>query len=317
MNFNNLILIVLLTVFLNSCGEGVVEILNVSYQPKISIDGFLIPNQKVDKIHVFRNFKLDQDLNDVDFFPENTTVSIMDNESGIDFDLSFHIPSVFNPDSIDFEEFYWEYNGGNLSIEYGHSYTLTVNAEIEGQQLRTQSTTSVPQQGFVINSLNFSSLEFAQKKENGDFEFFEVSLQRSPGVTYYLATIRPLDTSFESLIVDHLGGEISKEMYDESFEEITFGRSNIQNTPRDEPGNIGESILRLFWFDFFFFSEYEIIVYAVDDNYREYLQTFQNVQEFDGNFHEAAFNFEGDGIGVFGSIIPDTTYIAVTRPPDE
>lgn len=293
------------------------EIQNVSYRPKLSIDGFLIPGKKVDKIHVFRNFKLDQNLNEIDFFPQNTSVTITDEQTQQTYDLTYHIPDIIiNPDSVDLEEFYWYYNGDSLTIEYGNRYTLEVNAEIDGETLWTRSTTTVPEQGFEIQSLNFSTMEFAQKKENGDFELFEVTLQRSPGVTYYLATIRPLDTSFESLIIDHLAGEIDEEMYEENFEQYTFDRSNIQNTPRDS-GTLGQSVLRMFWFDFYFYTDYEIIVYAVDENYRKYLQTFQNTQEFDGNFHEAEFSFEGDGIGVFGSIIPDTTYVTVTRPTTE
>ncbi len=31
----------------------------------------------------------------------------------------------------------------------------------------------------------------------------------------------------------------------------------------------------------------------------------------DGNFHEAKFNIDGDGIGVFGSVIADTVYVDV------
>ena len=45
--------------------------------------------------------------------------------------LSLHIPEIVNPDSIDLEEFYWEYNGNDFPIEYGRSYTLEVNAEID------------------------------------------------------------------------------------------------------------------------------------------------------------------------------------------
>jgi hypothetical protein len=51
----------------------------------------------------------------------------------------------------------------------------------------------------------------------------------------------------------------------------------------------------------------------VDKNYREFLQTYNDVQEEDGNFHEAKFNIEGDGIGVFGSVVTDTVYIEITN----
>ena len=37
------------------------------------------------------------------------------------------------------------------------------------------------------------------------------------------------------------------------------------------------------------------------------------VQEEDGNFHESVFSIEGDGIGYFGSVIPDTVYVEVLR----
>ena len=37
------------------------------------------------------------------------------------------------------------------------------------------------------------------------------------------------------------------------------------------------------------------------------------VKEIDGNYHEPAFHFEGDGIGVFGSAIADTAYFWILR----
>jgi len=296
-----------------SCGEGVVEIQNVSYQPRISVDGFLTPGKKVERIHVFRNFKLNQDLNNINFFTENTTVTLTDEGVGQVYNLTLHFPDtlVFDITKIEkfYEEFYYEYTADDLVIEYGKSYTLEINTIIDGKQLWTRSTTTVPKAGFQINGVNFNSLEFAQKKENGDLEIFEVTIERSPGVTYYLATIQPLDTNFNSLISNHLFAEIDSIKFREDFDNYVFDTSWIQNTPSYS----GESVLRLFWGDFYFYSEYEIIVYAVDENYRKYMQTFKNVQEFDGNFHEAAFSFEGDGIGVFGSIIPDTTYVTVTR----
>ncbi len=104
-------------------------------------------------------------------------------------------------------------------------------------------------------------------------------------------------------------GELKLEDLDENLDEFSFKARWIQNTPE----YIGESTIRLLWFDLFFYSEYEVIVYAADDNYREFLQTYNRVQEFDGNFHEPSFNFEGDGIGVFGSVVPDTVYVKVIR----
>lgn len=298
-------LFLVLCLILYSCGEGIVEVKNVSYEPRITVEGLLFPGKKVEHIRVFKNFKIDQNVNIFNSVldPRETTVSITDEQNGNEYNLSLHVP-----DSVtDINGYWFEYPGNDLQIRSGNSYTLNVESEYAGERLWTRSTTTVPQQGFAINSLNFNSLKFAQEKENGDLEVFEVNIQRSQGITYYLATIKPLDTSFESLIKEHLVGELDSTVYEENIVNLSFDTSWIQNTP-EYPG---ESTLRLFWFDFFFYSEYEVIIYAADKNYREFLQTYNRVQEFDGNFHEAKFNFEGDGIGYFGSAIADTTYVTV------
>lgn len=283
---------------------------NISYKPKIAVDGFLQPGRKVEKIHIFRNFKLDQNLNEVTFFPENTSVSLIDesNPQKI-YNLSLHIPQQFKADSIDFEEFYYEYNGTDLVIEHGKSYTLEVTTTIDGENLWTRSTTTVPEAGFKINSVNFNALKFAQEKGNGELEVFEVAIQRSPGITYYLATITPEDTTFADVITEHLIGEIDEKRFRKDRDNYLYDTTWIQNTPAYS----GESVIRLFWFDFYFYSQYQVVVYAADSNFREYLLTYNRVQEPDGNFHEARFNFEGDGIGIFGSYISDTTYVSVIR----
>jgi hypothetical protein len=71
--------------------------------------------------------------------------------------------------------------------------------------------------------------------------------------------------------------------------------------------------MTLGWQDFRFYDDYEIIMYAADKNYKDFFITYQNVVELDGNFHEPKFNIEGDGIGVFGSIIADTVSCRVIR----
>jgi len=62
-----------------------------------------------------------------------------------------------------------------------------------------------------------------------------------------------------------------------------------------------------------FYGEHEIVVYATDRHYQRFLQTFDQVQEEDGNFHEPAFAIEGDGIGVFGSVVMDKIRVEVLR----
>ncbi len=290
-----------------SCGEGIVKVENVSYEPKIVVEGFLVPGKKVEKIRIMRNFKLDENVNIIGAVvdPLKTKVELRDEQSGRVYILNLHVPD----DRLDINGYYFEYTGNDLEIENKKSYTLKVETEIDGKNLWTKSTTTVPPAGFKINSVNFDSLRFAQAGQNGAFELFELSIQRAPGVTFYVNTMRAIQNDSLSFIRNHLVGKLDQEFYKEHFNEISYRARWIQNTPE----YVGESTIRLFWLDIYFYSKYEVIVYAADENYRKFLQTYNRVQEFDGNFHEASFSFEGDGIGVFGSVVSDTVYVNVTR----
>jgi len=299
--------LVLFTALIVSCGEGIVKVENVSYEPKITVEGFLMPGKKVEKIRIMRNFKLDGTVNIVSAIvdPAKTTVTLKDEQSGLVYPLTLHSPDSTN----DINDYYFEYTGDDLSIEHENSYTLEVTTEIDGKELWTKSTTIVPAKGFKINEVNFDSLEFAQQKGDGNFENFELKIERAPSVTFYVRTLRALNNDSANFISNHIVREFEKKDYEENLNDFSYRARWIQNTPE----YVGESTVRLLWFDIFFYSQYEVIVYAADDNYRKFLQTYSRVQEIDGNFHEASFSFEGDGIGVFGSVVPDTVYVTVTR----
>jgi len=301
------LLFILAILLFSACGEGVVEVENKSYQPKISIDGFLQPGKKVKNIHIFKNFELGVDItaDKIFFDPTKMTVKIIDEASGMPYNLT---PNQ-NPDTTNLEDFYYEYTGNDLVIDYGKSYTLEVTAETDGRQLSTSSTTTIPQSGFNISNINTTSMKFAQKDENGDFASFKLKIERSPGTNFYVASTRPMNISFDNFITNHLFGELKRKDYDEDLDDYDSSEDWIQNTPL----TAGTSTLDIFMFDLFFYSQYRVIVFAADDNYREYLQTFNATQEPDGNFHAARFNFVGDGIGVFGSVVTDTVYFEVTR----
>jgi hypothetical protein len=100
-----------------------------------------------------------------------------------------------------------------------------------------------------------------------------------------------------------------REDVENELDDLQFELFALQDTPVEA----GESTLEIYWFDLWFYSEYEVIVFAADENYREFLLTYNDVQEDDGNFHEPLFNVEGDGIGMFGSVIADTTRITVVK----
>jgi len=295
-----------LTFIVFSCGEGVVEVTNESYEPKIAIEGYLIAGQQVDKIRISRNFPVDANLTStgLSLIPAvpQTIVTITDIAAERTYFLTFHGAPNQNLDY-----YYWQYNHSSLQIKPGKSYRLDVTANIDGKDLHASSITTVPDSGFSIEQTNYSQLPFREKDQNGNLKEFEVTINRSAETTFYLATLQPLNASENNFIYDH--PFFNEEPEDLDIEDYDYEYGWIQDTPTTP----GQSTFTVFWVNLWFYDSYEIVVYATDDNYREFVQTYNDVQEPDGNFHEAKFNIEGDGIGVFGSMIADTAYIDVLR----
>ena len=148
---------ILILVF--SCGEGVVEVTNESYEPKIAIEGYLVAGQNVDKIRISRNFPVNANLTRMSLIPDvnQTGVTITDLANNSVYNLTFHVA----PDDL-LENYYWQYNSPGLTISPGKSYRLDVTAVIDGQQLQASSVTTVPDSGFSISHLNHNQLYFRE-----------------------------------------------------------------------------------------------------------------------------------------------------------
>lgn len=309
MKINFYIGILIIAIFVFSCGEGTVSVTNESYEPKIVIEGFLVPHQKVDIIRINRNFRIDENLRTTSLLPSInlTHVSIIDNDNGVEYELDFRRPA---PDEEDFlENYYWFSDSDELIIDYGKSYTLDVSTRIDGKQLSANATTTVPQQGFRITQINYDSLSYRQRDENGNIKGFEIFIDRSQETTFYVVTVKPVNASTETFIYDNPYGDFSEDEVEEDLIDFSYRWGWIQDTP----ATAGQSKVEIFWSSLWFYSEYEVIIYAADKNYKEFLQTYNEVQEPDGNFHEPIFNIEGDGMGVFASVIPDTIYLKVLK----
>lgn len=221
-------------------------------------------------------------------------------EAGAEYALTY------NPDNATYE-----YDGSDLLIEYSKSYTLEVQAMIDGKELSARSTTTVPRPGFEIleEKSILGSMVYRQRDENGELIDFEITLNRSPGTTFYAFSLTALDADTSTFIYDNPFGDFNTDDVLDDFNDFKYTFDWIQDTPLEA----GESTLEIFSFYTWFYSDYRAIVYAADRNFKDFLQTHEQVQEIDGNFHEPAFHIEGDGIGVFGSAIADTTFFTVLR----
>ncbi len=292
------ILPVIAAVLLCACGEGVVKIEPSLYEPKIAVEGFLYPGQPVSDIYITRNFPVDADLTSLNPLLPEAQVSLTDIESGNSFPLSF------NPLDLSFH-----YSGNDLTIQATYSYRLDVQATIEGKEISAHATTTVPQTGLDILGINHEILRYRQKDVAENIIDFLIDFERSPGTTDYIAAVTALEADTSNFIYDNPFEEVDAEDVLDDLANWRFDSEWIQDTP----ATAGQSTFQLFWFDFWFYSDYQIVLFAADKNYADFLRTYDDVFEDDGNLHAPVFNIEGDGIGIFGSAVTDTVFVRVTQ----
>ncbi|MFT5373830.1 MAG: hypothetical protein ACI906_000646 [Candidatus Latescibacterota bacterium] len=289
-------------VCLYGCGTGEFAVSNTSYEPRLVIEGLLQPGVGVDGIRITRNFRVDAQIRRDVLIPQDIRATIVDERTKQVFALQMH-------DAALVEDRLFYYDGDDLVIEHGQSYTLEVSATVEGKELTARATTIVPERGFRIADVSEEAMPYRPLDESGEPINFAVEIERSPGSRFYLMTVRPLVATSANFVYDNPFTEQKPNEVEEDIDDFNFEWDWIQNTPREA----GISTIEVFWFFLWFYGEHEVVIYAADQNYASFIQTHDQVQEDDGNFHEPQFLIEGDGIGYFGSALVDTVHVQVLR----
>lgn len=291
---NRLFTIVLM--MLMACGEGRLSITEASYQPKIAIQGILIPGQ-VPQVKLSRNFPVNVVIDPAEIPLTNASVTITEG-AGDRHTL------LYNPQTRAYE--------AQFNVDYNTTYRLNADASIDGRTLHASATTTVPNAGFKIleESSRLGSMVYRQRDAQGNLVNFNVVFERSPGTGYYLVSLVALEADTSRFIYDNPFRELTAEDVYTDFEEYKYLYYWLQDRPLT-PGISNTEILSLFTF---FYSRYRVIIYAADRNFRDFQITHELLQGIDGNYHEPAFHIEGDGIGVFGSAVADTAYFEILRP---
>jgi hypothetical protein len=293
-------LFVLSLFFIMACGEGIVTIDESNYEPKIVVEGYLYPDKPVSGIRITRNLPVNTNVfrNDLILWDAKVSLTDLTNDPDIRYELTFLAESL-----------YYKYTGNDLYIKHGSSYRLDVAAKIDGTELYTSSTTTVPLKGFrILDSLSTDSIYFYQKDKMGNVLKPTLVFQRSEANDFYAFSIVALDATPTTFIYDHPWvRDINEEDVIENLDDLKFSRETIFNTPEA----IGNSTLYIEYFHTLFYGRYRITGYAGDKNFKDYFFTHANVMEIDGNLHEPKFHFQGDGIGVCGSAITDTLYFKI------
>ncbi len=296
----NILLIVVIVIIICSCGEGSVEIGPNTYEPKIVIEGYLYPGQKVQKIKITRNIPLNTKVDPIALVLNSSDVKLVDLQSSKEYKLTFNS-----------QKFSFEYNGTDLSIGFDKSYQLVVTAIVDGKVITANSTTHIPKSGFkIIDELTTTQpISYRELNDIGDIRNITVAFTPSSGTNFYVISIVSLNASDSSFIYNNPYVEVKTEDVKKELDRYKYQLRWLQNI-----NSLGPLIkYNLDWRNFWFYGDYRIIIYACDENFRLYIQTYKNVQEFDGNFHEPRINIQGDGIGIFGSAIADTVFLKVKK----
>jgi len=294
-------MIIIIVSFVSHCGDTTVNIDENTYDPKIVIDGFLVPGQQVENIRITRNYAINKEIKLDEFFIADARVMITDLDAGVEYDLTL------NPVTLSYD-----YTGTDLVIAHGNSYRLDVAATIDGVNLATSSVTTVPQPGLAIvaEDSRLQPMTYRQRDESGDLITFSVVFQQSPGTNAYVLSIVALDAA-ESTFIEDNPFELKKEDLKED-NTLEWLKHQSQWAQKQTNG-ASTTEIEILWYSIWFYGKYRAILYAMDDNLKDYYLTHQNIQDIDGNLWEPKFHFSGDGIGVFGSTVTDTVYFEVLK----
>ena len=274
-------IIISATIFIISCGDPVVDISGVAYQPKIVVQGYVYPDEEIKQFRIMRNFPLDIAIDPGEFVLTPGGNGVIAKVNGVTLQ--------YNPVTQ-------TYYTNNVVGQYGATYTLEVTAVIDGEQLQTSSLTTVPLEGFSLLDTDLGTITY---RDPVLFRFTP-----SPGIDFYAFSIISDSASVENFIYDNpFVPNLEVEDVEEDLIDFQFQFDVVINA-NSTPGTI--HTYEVHGLDTWFYSSYKVIVYAGDKNFKDYLLTASNVQQPDGNFIDPRMYLTGDGIGIFGSAIRDT-----------
>lgn len=272
---------------ITACGDPVVTIEEGGYKPKIVVNAFIYPEEPVEDIYITRNFKLNTPIDTSVLFltPTVNNVSVTINDVPLEYDAVTKT-----------------YFSNDIGIDYNTTYRMNVEADIDGARFTTESFTTTPARGFDLVNNDLGTAKY--RKDDLVIDFIP-----SPGTGFYLFSYRPDSASYDNYInTNPFLPNLEREYFEENYFRFLFQFSFLLNVNSYSAEPITNEVSG---FDTWFYAGYHVIVYAGDDNFKDYFLTANRVQQFDGNFIEPEFHISGDGIGVFASAIRDTVVFSI------
>ncbi|MBN2572826.1 MAG: DUF4249 family protein [Ignavibacteriales bacterium] len=282
-----LILFVILQLFYFGCGDPIVDITEVEYKPKIAVEAYLYPGKDIDNIKIMRNFPINKKIDEEQIYltPSNNFVVAKINSNVLQFDNT-NKTYYYNP----------------LKVEFGKTYTIEIEATFDGKKFQTYSTTTVPDSGFKLQDKDLGTIKY-------NTQDIIIKFNPSPSTDFYIFSIIADSASPNNFIYDNpFIPNLSKEDVEKNFNNFLYQYRYLQNILPD-PNKTYE--LKVEVYDAWFYGPYRVIVYACDQNFKDYFLSNQFLQQFDGNFNEPRKIMQNDGIGIFGSAIVDTVRFTI------
>ncbi len=282
---------------LAACGDPTVDV-NGRYEPKIVIDAILMPGRPVQNIRLHRNLPLRS--KETAAALSGAAVLLTDETSAISRAL------VYDSLSQSFHDSTW-------TIFPARTYRLDVDAVIDGKSLSASSRTTTPAHGFALGSPTFDSLAYDTRDADGKAVKIGIPYSRTVGIGDYVFSFRAMDADPQTFIYspDNPFADVDSEDVAKDLDDYARNVDMVINAPKDS----GSSVFHVELFHTWFYGRYQVIGYAVDRNFKDFVTTHNDVLEEDGNYHEPVFHIDGDGIGVFGSAIADTAFFKVLKRP--
>ncbi|MBN1637598.1 MAG: DUF4249 family protein [Ignavibacteriales bacterium] len=274
--------LIIINLFYFGCGDPIVDINNVEYNPKIAVEAYLYPGKDISDVKIMRNFPINKKINESEIYLNPT-----DN----------FVNAKINGNALLFDNVSKTYYYNTIDLKYGETYNIEIEATFDGQKFRTNSSTTIPDSGFKILNNNLGTIKY-------NTENIIIKFNPSPSSDFYLFSIIADSASPDNFIYDNpFLPNLTREDIEKNFNSFLYQYRYLQNILPD-PTKTYE--LKIEVYDAWFYSPYRVIVYACDKNFKDYFLSNQFLQQFDGNFNEPKKIMQGDGIGIFGSAIIDT-----------
>lgn len=323
---------------LQSCGEPTLDFVQ-NNELYLVINGFISPNRKVEGIYISRALAIEEVFSQFEIYIQDANVEIQE----LDADGSIVTKQILisrkkvHTDTLEIKETLidefgnpvldengkevlvdktifdvtvrWEYFDptNSFQIKYNTSYKL--DAAYEG--VNASSTTTVPDSGFKLLGTVQGKNEFVYGIENPILAWESSENHKAKG--YYTITIKPKKYSKSNFIYNNIFSafnDTTKLNEKEWIDFADFMRGQSYTIEFDDGSVVNHQLI---WFNFWFYTNYEIVVHACDKNFYDHalMLTIGN-QEPDGNFVEGLNHVEGKGFGVFAGVVSDTLELRIS-----